>query len=59
MSQPTLSPPKLHWDSRRVSRCQANEDDCTYEHCPRWRDGEIINHAHCALDRIPDEEDDK
>jgi len=59
MSQPTLSPPKLHWDSRRVSRCKATEDDCTYEHCPRWRDGEIINHAHCALDRIPDEEDDK
>ncbi len=29
-----------------------------YEHCPRWRNDKIINHAHCALDRIPDEEDD-
>lgn len=56
-SETTLPPLKLDWSQRRFSHCQANEDDCTYEHCPRWRDGKIINHAHCALDLIGDHDE--
>ena len=50
-----LPPPKLDWSARRFSHCQAREDDCSYEHCPRWRDGKLISEAHCALDLIGDE----
>lgn len=55
---PTLPPLKLDWSARRFSRCQANEDDCTYEKCPRWRDGKLISDAHCALDLIGNDEDE-
>lgn len=47
---------KLHWESRRYSYCQANEDDCTYKHCPRWRDGKIVDERHCALDYVEDDD---
>jgi hypothetical protein len=47
-----LPPLKLDWSARRFSHCQATEDDCSYEHCPRWRDGKIVSDAHCALDLI-------
>lgn len=53
-----LPPAKLDWSQRRFSHCQAGEDDCTYEHCPRWRDGKIVNDAHCALDLIGRDEDE-
>ena len=53
-----LPPLKMDWEQRKLSHCQANEDDCTYEHCPRWRDGKIICEKHCALDLIGGGEDD-
>ena len=57
MSGPDLPPMKLDWSQRRFSHCQASEDDCTYEKCPRWRDGKLISDAHCALDRIGRDEE--
>lgn len=52
-NNPTTLPPfRYVMSERRISRCQAWEDGCEYEHCPRWREGKIINNAHCALDLI-------
>lgn len=56
--QTSTSPPlKLDWSQRRFSHCQAWEDGCEYERCPRWKDGKIVNDAHCALDLIGRDED--
>lgn len=52
-----LPPLRFVMSERRMTRCQAWEDGCEYDHCPRWQDGKIINHAHCALDLIEDEND--
>lgn len=54
--QPPLPPLKFDWAARRFSHCQADEDGCSYEQCPRWRDGELISDAHCSLDLIGDED---
>lgn len=50
---PPLPPVKLDMQRRCFTHCQATEDECTYQYCPRWRDGKIVNEAHCALDLIP------
>lgn len=55
---PPLPPLRLDWGSRRFSHCQAGEDECDYEHCPRWQNGKLISEDHCALDRIGGDEDD-
>jgi hypothetical protein len=49
---PANPPLKLHWEQRRMTRCQADEDDCDWEHCPQIRDGEPrATGRHCPLDR--------
>lgn len=54
----TMMPPiKFDPSARRMSHCQAWEDGCEYAQCPRWRDGKIINEAHCALDLIEGDDD--
>ena len=56
-AEASLPPVKLDWGSRRFTHCQATEDDCTYERCPRWRDGKLISQDHCALDLIGADEE--
>jgi hypothetical protein len=46
---------RYHHDARLITACVADEDGCSYEHCPRWRDGVLIDERHCALDYAGDE----
>jgi hypothetical protein len=48
---PANPPLKLHWEQRRMTRCQADEDDCDWEHCPQELDGKEAKGRHCPLDR--------
>lgn len=47
---------RYHHDAHQVTSCQAWEDGCDYEFCPRWRGNELIDERHCALDYCPEEE---
>lgn len=47
---------RLHWDQRAITLCQAGEDDCDFERCPRWRGGKLIDERHCALDYRGDDD---
>jgi hypothetical protein len=53
-----LPPARLHWGSRCINHCQADDDDCcAWSDCPQIRDNEP--HAtgrHCPLDVSGDEE---
>lgn len=50
-----ITPPPLQYSlqSRRMTRCQADDDDyCDFADCPQMRDGEPhMSGRHCPLDR--------
>jgi hypothetical protein len=46
-------PLRLHWGSRHISRCQADDDgDCAWAGCPQLRDAEPrATGRHCPFDQ--------
>lgn len=53
MTKDIDAPPlRLHWGSRCINRCQADDDDdCQWEGCPQIRDKEPeTTGRHCPLD---------
>jgi hypothetical protein len=52
MSADHAPPARLHWGSRCINQCQADDDgDCVWKGCPQNRDGEPhLSGRHCPLD---------
>ena len=54
-----LPPLRLHWGTRSINRCQADDDGCcAWEGCPQNREGEPWKSGrHCPLDVRNDDDD--